>query len=293
MRNNRLLVVSSVVVLCLALTLTMARECSAQAESKNAPPVDPRPTPQGHAHNDYEHERPLLDALDHGFSSVEADIYLVEGKLLVGHNLADLRPGRTLEALYLDPLARRARENGGQVFPGGHGFLLLIDIKSEAEKTYEVLERALEKHADMLTVVKNGHEEKRAVTIVLSGERPIATLAALESRHVGYDGRLTDLDSREPPHLMPLISDNWGNHFKWRGDGAFPEDEKKKLEGIVKAAHDKGRGVRFWATPDKPSLWAALHAAGVDLINTDDLSGLERFLRARRKTETPAPATPK
>jgi len=27
-----------------------------------------------HAHNDYLHARPLLDALDHGFCSVEADI---------------------------------------------------------------------------------------------------------------------------------------------------------------------------------------------------------------------------
>jgi hypothetical protein len=27
------------------------------------------PLPRAHAHNDYEHERPLLDALDHGFTS--------------------------------------------------------------------------------------------------------------------------------------------------------------------------------------------------------------------------------
>ena len=29
-----------------------------------------------HAHNDYTHHRPLFDALDHGFASVEADIRL-------------------------------------------------------------------------------------------------------------------------------------------------------------------------------------------------------------------------
>jgi len=39
-----------------------------------------------HAHNDYQHERPLLDALAHGFQSVEADVFLVEGKLLVALN---------------------------------------------------------------------------------------------------------------------------------------------------------------------------------------------------------------
>ncbi len=31
---------------------------------------------QAHAHDDYEHDRPLLDALEHGFTSVEADIWL-------------------------------------------------------------------------------------------------------------------------------------------------------------------------------------------------------------------------
>ncbi|MEU9588105.1 hypothetical protein AB0D70_32420, partial [Streptomyces werraensis] len=39
-----------------------------------------QPLPRAHAHNDYEHDRPLLDALDHGFTSVEADIYLVDGE---------------------------------------------------------------------------------------------------------------------------------------------------------------------------------------------------------------------
>jgi hypothetical protein len=59
----------------------------------SAPPaaVEPaRPLPQAHAHNDYEHRRPLLDALSHGFTGVEADIYLVDGKLLVAHNRGDV-----------------------------------------------------------------------------------------------------------------------------------------------------------------------------------------------------------
>src|SRR5438046_202094 len=82
-----------------------------------APAGDKQPTPvvplrQAHAHNDYEHKRPLLDALDHGFCSVEADIFLVDGALLVGHTRLDLKPGRTLEALYLEPLRQRAKANG-------------------------------------------------------------------------------------------------------------------------------------------------------------------------------------
>ena len=33
------------------------------------------------SHNDYEHERPLFDALDLGFNCVEADLWLIAGEL--------------------------------------------------------------------------------------------------------------------------------------------------------------------------------------------------------------------
>jgi hypothetical protein len=37
---------------------------------------------RAHAHNDYEHDRPLFDALSNDFKSVEADIWLVGGELI-------------------------------------------------------------------------------------------------------------------------------------------------------------------------------------------------------------------
>ena len=50
--------------------------------------AEPTPLVHAHAHNDYEHKRPLFDALEQGFCSVEADVWLVEGKLLVAHEAA-------------------------------------------------------------------------------------------------------------------------------------------------------------------------------------------------------------
>ena len=79
----------------------------------------PKPLPAAHAHNDYLHKRPLLDALAHGFCSAEADIFLVDGVLLVAHERASLDKNRTLKALYLDPLLERTRKNSGRVHPGG------------------------------------------------------------------------------------------------------------------------------------------------------------------------------
>src|SRR5439155_7031381 len=113
---------------------------------------EPTPLIHTHAHNDYEHKRPLFDALDHGFCSVEADIYLVEGQLLVAHNRSQVNPDRTLQKLYLDPLRVRVKKNRGRVYAGGPEVMLLIDIKTDWKTTYPVLRETLKQCADMLTV---------------------------------------------------------------------------------------------------------------------------------------------
>jgi hypothetical protein len=239
------------------------------------------PLPRAHAHNDYEHARPLLDALDHGFCSVEADIHLVEGRLLVAHDRAQVDPTRTLQALYLDPLRARVKRNGGRVHSTVPECLLLIDLKTEAELTYRALRAVLLGYTNMLTRFGPNGVETNAVTVILSGNRPRAMLAAEPVRYAAHDGRLADLASHDPPALTPLISDNWSQHFAWRGGSAMPEGERQKLRHYVGQAHQAGRRIRFWGTPQRPDVWEELYVAGVDLLNADDLAALRDFLRAR------------
>ena len=249
-----------------------------------------RPLAQAHAHNDYEHLRPLTDALDRGFTSVEADVWLVGGELRVAHDLAQTQPGRTLDSLYLKPLAERVRRNHGQVYTRGRGtpFQLLIDVKSDAVPTYRAIDAALRDYPWLMTsFTQRGRVHQRAVTAVISGNRSLPTMTAQRIRYAGYDGRLSDLRSGLPASVMPLVSDNWTNAFTWRGVGVFPAAERTKLHGIVRTAHRAGYSVRFWETPDLPgaareAVWDELIAAGVDHVNTDDLHGLEMFLRSDR-----------
>ena len=147
---------------------------------------------RAHAHNDYEHPRPLLDALDQGFCSVEADVWLVNGQLLVAHDLADVKPERTLQALYLEPLRKRIRRNGGQVFPEAAPFTLMIDVKPAAEPTYAALRESLRSYADILTTFTPTNTLTNAVTIILSGNRATDVVAAEPLRHVAIDGRLSE-----------------------------------------------------------------------------------------------------
>ncbi|MGW5004471.1 phosphatidylinositol-specific phospholipase C/glycerophosphodiester phosphodiesterase family protein [Streptomyces parvulus] len=249
----------------------------------------PRPLWRAHAHNDYEHPRPLLDALDHRFGSVEADIYLVEGQLLVAHDPEDLDPTRTLESLYLAPLAARVRAHHGRVYRRDRRALqLLVDIKTEGAATYLELDRQLRRYGHLFTSYAHGRVLPGAVTAVVSGDRAArAPMEAQRTRRAFYDGRLAGLGTSAPASFVPLISDNWTLNFTWQGVGAFPDAERRRLRSIVGTAHARGQRVRFWATPDiagpaRDAVWTELVAAGVDHLNTDDLAGLEAFLDAHR-----------
>jgi hypothetical protein len=235
--------------------------------------------PRAHAHNDYEHTRPLLDALEQGFGGVEADVYLVNGDLLVAHNRGDVRAERNLEKLYLAPLKKRFDEKK-EILPGLKTLILLIDIKSEALETYQLLERQIEAYKPMLTEFDGDAIKTNAVTIILSGNRPRDYVAKQSKRWVAIDGRLADLGENSPRSLIPLISDNWGLHFGWTG-GKFPDDQQSKLKEIVAKAHQQGRMLRFWAIPDRQEGWNLLHDANVDLINTDHLAELAAFLKTK------------
>ncbi len=239
----------------------------------------PKPLLRAHSHNDYMHQRPLLDALDNGFCSVEADIHLVDGKLLVAHDLDKTKSDRTLEALYLDPLLSRVKANGGRVYKNGPPCTLLIDFKTDGKTTYPVLDQVLAKYAEMLTVFKDGVPTPGAITVIIDGANE--QIAAQSVRYAAIDGSLPDLDSDRPATLVPWISLNWTTVFKWKGQDAMPEDERTKLREMVKKAHDKGRKIRFWGLPIRSTVWPELYDAGVDLLNADNLPGMKDFLFAR------------
>ncbi|MFD6497763.1 phosphatidylinositol-specific phospholipase C/glycerophosphodiester phosphodiesterase family protein [Streptomyces sp. NPDC060188] len=272
-----------------ALGAALASSVAPFASPALAADAEPRTRPlwRAHAHNDYDHPRPLLDALDHRFGSVEADIYLVGDQLLVAHDPVDLDPTRTLESLYLAPLAARVHAQHGSVYRGHRAPLqLLVDIKTEGSSTYRELDRHLRRYRHLFTTYAHGRVRPGPVTAVISGDRAArAPMEAQTVRHAFYDGRLADLGGAAPASFVPLISDNWTLNFSWLGEGPFPDAERAKLRTIMSTAHRHRQKVRFWATPDvagpaRDALWRELLAADVDYLNTDDLGGLQEFLDA-------------
>ncbi len=235
---------------------------------------------RAHAHNDYEHDRPLLEALERGLGSVEVDVHLVDGTLLVAHDLDKVVPEKTIESLYLQPLQAWIERKGGVVYDKPGSLTLLVDFKSNGEASYQALRAVLSKYTGMLTRFEGTQVIEGAVTIIISGNRPRAMMLAESVRWAAYDGRLDDLGQAEPLPVafMPLVSSNWNQVARWYGHGELADSSLQHLEKWVTLAHKEGRKIRFWATSDNEKVWQVLYDAGVDYLNADNLEAVQFFL---------------
>ena len=152
---------------------------------------------------------------------------------------------RTLERLYLKPLREIAKRNDGSICGDGRPIIVLVDIKTRGVKAYAVLDTMLKSYDDIIDSYLVRELREKAVTIIISGDRPRAEIEKSNPSQAAIDGRLGDLESAPPAALVPLISDHRGSHSKYRGEGAIPAAERKKLASVVKKCHEQGRRLRF------------------------------------------------
>ena len=180
--------------------------------------------------------------------------------------------------MYLDPLWKKYLSNNETIYKNT-SLYLLVDIKTDALKTYKYLEVILNKYKPMLTHVSLDSLNKKAVTIILSGNRPpINYFDSYDYRNVFIDGRLSDIGKGISYKIMPLISSDWNNSFDWNGIGALPKNKVEFLHGLVNSVHLEKKRIRFWGSPDNQNTWGVLLFADVDLINTDNIKKCRKFI---------------
>ncbi len=243
------------------------------------------PTPAGgyrnyaHAHNDYEHARPLFDALDAGFHSVEADIWLADNAIRVSHGGGTFKG--TLRDLYLDPLRDRVAASGS-VLGDGEPFTLWLDLKDGSADLRQALRNLLEAYP-MLSRFEDERVEGGPVTAVLTGDAAskAAFVAGPAPRRACRDANAYALDDPDADTRWRYYAIPWSAVAAWNGHGALAEDERHRIGCIVADAHAKGRKVRFYGTPETEAYWAAALDLGVDFLNTDKLIELRAYLDSR------------
>lgn len=234
----------------------------------------------GHSHNDYEQERPLWEALENGFTSIEIDIFTAaDNGLHVSHIPFALLQKPTLEKLYLAPLKEWIDKNGGQVFPDTQVTLtLMIDLKGNGSRTYPILKETLEKYKDYLTVYNKGRLAKQGpLRIMFSGSRPMSILNRETEQLFCIDGSLGG-DYAESNVFVARESAPFSAYFKKRCNGKLSEKEEEDLKRLVEKTSAKNREIRFWAAGNKIKRWQTLKEAGVTVINVDKLKTFNRWI---------------
>lgn len=240
--------------LLLALALTCCGAAAAQ------PPV------LIHSHNDYAQRVPFYQAYAQQVSSIEADVFLHDGQLLVGHDVEDLRADMTFEALYVEPIVTLFARNGGRAFRDSDQTLqLMVELKSETDPTLRAVAALLGRWPEVFDPEVN----PAAVRVAVTGRVPAPEAFDRYPRFLGFDGAWDADYTPEQLERIALISTNFRDFSQWNGKGTIIPDEKERLEQVIDRAHEQGKPVRFWNAPEGTTVYYTFYDMGIDYINTD------------------------
>ena len=216
-----------------------------------------------HSHNDYDQEEPIITAINHGFRSIEADIYYQNSKLHVSHDDEDLEKKSTLSVQYLDPLVKHIQDDH-------EGIQLLVDIKNYSVELIDLLNQDLATYDQYLVSRDAPMLTKNKIKVVLSGEIDRENLITDDSNeYLFIDGRISDLDNAYSSGIVPMISENVSRF----------EDEDH-LRAIIDEVHSQGKTIRLWNTEDTEETWLQLLELNVDFIGVDDINKFYCIMKA-------------
>ncbi|MDR2228121.1 MAG: alkaline phosphatase [Flavobacteriaceae bacterium] len=224
-----------------------------------------------HSHNDYMQEVPFWQAYYANFGSIEADVFLVKGKLWVAHTEKELSPERTLESLYLDNISKQIKLNNGHIYPDTNKKLqLLIDVKQDYKTTLDALVSTLQKYPEITN--------NQGIKIVITGGRPQPQEFKNYPAYLLFDGDLDKNYSTEELKRIGMFSADLQGLVKWNGKGIPRDEETARVKSAVEKAHKQQKPIRFYGAPDFPNAWVNFMDLGVDYINTDHIPDLKKFM---------------
>ncbi len=216
---------------------------------------------QIHSHNDYLQTVPFWTAYAAGASSIEVDVILQDGQLMAAHEVASIDPKRTLESLYLEPISEGMKTG----LVSSTRFHLLVDLKTEAYSTLEILLKSMENYGELLFSQANPNGLK----LIISGNRPKSSDYASYPEWMFFDYQSKELNKDLPWSKIGMVSLSFRQFSVWNGKGRMVEAERENVQDFIDLVHSYERPVRFWGSPDSKSAWKAFHEMGEDYINTD------------------------
>ena len=217
-----------------------------------------------HSHNDYTRTAPFWEAYSQHCRSIEADVFLHEGELLVGHEVEDLKPENSFLRMYVDPIVRTFRANGGKMWAGSDDrLMLLVELKSATEPTLSEVVKLLEQFPDVFCAADG-------VQIAITGNTPSKEHFLDYPVWVGFDGDIRETYTWAQLERVALVSNSFRMFAKkWNGKGRMIDSELEAVTAAIEKVHSWGKPIRFWEAPEGTSAYFTFWKLGVDIINTD------------------------
>lgn len=191
-----------------------------------------------YSHNDYANPHPLRDALSLGFRGVEADVFLIDDSLRVGHDRRAASRGGTLQALYIEPLRDLLARCGALGAPE-RPFLFTIEMKQPTPAARLAL-------SGLLARVESSSWSNILLVILPDGDPRLVSVDY--GKHLG---RWWISDSQRTQRLQAIRA------------------KKSTSLGVLLRAHN---------VPVNSRVYRELLDAGIDLIGSKDLTATRRLL---------------
>lgn len=269
MNGHRIRTVVRKYIICLPIWLVFLGLGTVESVSARSPM-------RIHSHNDYRQRAPFYQAYAQQVASIEADVHLYEGRLLVGHDIEDLRPDMTFEALYIEPLVSLFARNGGQAYRDSDQALqLMVELKSDSDPTLRAVAELLARWPEVFDPAVNS----RAVQVVVTGRVPAPEKFGDYPSFIRYDGNWRTDYTPEQLERVALISCNFRNFSQWNGKGAIVPVEVKRLREAIDRAHEWNKPIRFWNAPEGITVYYTFYNLGIDYVNTDHPESCVAFFR--------------
>ncbi|PSR99261.1 PLC-like phosphodiesterase [Coniella lustricola] len=256
-----------------------------------------------HSHNDYWRPVPVYSALSTGAISIEADVWLYNGVLHVGHEESALTSARTFDSLYIQPLLSILQRqnpsnssfltlgttyNGVYDTDGSQTLYLFVDVKTDGPSTFPYVVEALQplRDAGYLSTFNGSVVTSKPITVIGTGNTPLDQVQGVSPRDYFYDAPIPTLATtfaNITAEVSPIASTDFAVQFPdVVSNQGFDALQLALLQAQVAVAHAKGIKLRYWDQPGWPigtrnAIWRTLWDNGVDILNVDDLEGAANF----------------
>ena len=219
-----------------------------------------------HSHNDYWRTVPLFSAVEAGCIGVEADIWLFDERLYVGHSISSLTPNRTINSLYIDPLLdilegqnpkqtllprKDPQINGVFDTNPEQPLIFLIDFKTAGATLWPYVQSALEplRKRNYLTRFDGNKMIHGPIIVVGTGNTPFDLIISDESNphhDIFFDAPLDAMVEEPKSEKSPAESDHVDKPVKFNNRAVASTENHmtgySSNYGDIRRSDEEGQG---------------------------------------------------